>query len=98
MAIDVFISYARADAAMREQLVKHLAPLQRAGLIRTFHDRLIEPGADWRAVIGHRLNAANLILLLISADFLASNHYDTEMRPAIDRHHLGAARVIPIIL
>ncbi|AGP35217.1 SUMF1/EgtB/PvdO family nonheme iron enzyme [Sorangium cellulosum] len=97
--IDVFISYARKDTALLGELVTHLALLKRTGLIRTWHDREIEAGADWEAEILDRLDAARVVLLLVSADFLASpSCWDREMERAMERHAAGAARVVPILL
>ncbi|WP_437726829.1 SUMF1/EgtB/PvdO family nonheme iron enzyme [Sorangium sp. So ce861] len=97
--IDVFISYARKDAALLGELVTHLALLKRTGLVRTWHDREIEAGADWEAEILDRLDAARVVLLLVSADFLASpSCWDREMERAMERHAAGAARVVPILL
>ncbi len=78
---------------------EHLAPLQREGLIRAWHDRQITAGDDWQGQIDDRLQAADLILLLVSAPFLASDYcFDVETNRALERHALGEARVIPIII
>ncbi|WP_437969908.1 SUMF1/EgtB/PvdO family nonheme iron enzyme [Sorangium sp. So ce260] len=97
--IDVFISYARKDAALLGELVTHLALMHHQGLVRTWHDREIEAGADWGAEILGRLDAARIVLLLVSADFLASpSCWDREMARAMARHTAGAAHVVPILL
>lgn len=73
--------------------------LKRQGLIETWHDRRIVPGDQFDRVIGTELEAAHLILLLVSPDFLASDYcYDVEMQRAMQRHEAGEARVVPIIL
>jgi hypothetical protein len=96
---EVFISYAHEDARLRQQLETHLKLLQRDGLISTWHDQQIGAGTEWRGQIDAHLNSAKVILLLISADFLASDYcYDVEMRRAMERHEARAARVIPVIL
>jgi hypothetical protein len=95
----VFISYAREDEVLREALEKQLAILRRQGLIATWHDRRIGAGTEWAKQIAGELEAADLILLLVSPDFLASDYiFDVELKRALERHEAGATRVIPIIL
>jgi hypothetical protein len=97
--VSVFLSYAHRDERLREELDKHLSPLRRSSLIETWDDRKISPGAQIDAAIAQRLATADLILLLISPDFINSNYcYRREMRLALKRHAKGQARVIPIIL
>jgi TIR domain len=97
--IDVFISYSHQDEDFLSKLVSHLSLLKRQGKIADWFDRKIEAGSEWEAQFKARLELAPVILLLISADFLASDYcYDTEMKRAIERHQEGTAKVIPIIL
>jgi len=99
MSARVFISYAHADEAYRNQLDKQLAILQRAGIVETWHDRRLVPGEEWDHGIRAELDAAQIILLLVSADFLASDYvHDVEIIRAMERHTAGSARVIPVIL
>jgi TIR domain len=73
--------------------------LRRQGLIETWHDRRIGAGTEWAGAIDRELEAADIILLLVSADFLASDYiYDIELKRAMERHEAGTARVIPVIL
>ncbi|MBE9160543.1 leucine-rich repeat domain-containing protein [Nodosilinea sp. LEGE 06152] len=98
-ALRLFFSYSHKDDLLREQLETHLKLLQRQGLIQPWHDRRILPGDDWAGDIDDNLNRADVILLLVSADFIASDYcYDIEMKRAMERHESGEARVIPIIL
>jgi DNA polymerase III delta prime subunit len=98
-SLSVFISYAHEDEVLRGELEKHLSLLQRKGIIATWQDRQILPGADWSQELDSHLNTASLILLLISPDFLASDYcYGIEMHRALERHRAGTAHVIPIIL
>jgi len=95
----VFISYAREDEALRGMLEKQLTILRRHGLIATWHDRRITAGAEWAQQIAGELEAADLILLLVSADFLASDYiHDIELKRALERHNAKAARVVPVIV
>jgi TIR domain len=60
---------------------------------------MINPGEEWERKIDDHLTTARIILLLVSADFLASHYcYDVEVQRAVERHEAGNARVIPIIL
>lgn len=95
----VFYSYAREDRIFFRELEKHLAPLKMQGLIESWFDQQISPGANWSQEINHHLQTADIILLLISPDFLASDYiYQKELQTALKRHEIGEARVIPIIL
>ncbi|MEO7329746.1 MAG: TIR domain-containing protein, partial [Minicystis sp.] len=95
----VFCSHAQADEPLLEELRKHLAPLRRAGLIEVWDDRLVTPGSDSKEQIDLRLDQADLILLLISPDFTASDYcYGVEAGRALARHARGEALVIPILL
>ena len=95
----IFISYAREDEDFREKLEKQLAILRRQGLIETWHDRRIGAGTEWAGAIDRELEAADIVLLLVSADFLASDYiYDIELKRAMERHEAGTATVIPVIL
>jgi hypothetical protein len=97
--VELFYSYAHEDEALREELEKHLKILQRAGLIQTWHDRGILPGANWEKEIDSHLNSAQVILLLISADFMNSDYcFGIEMARALERQQAGQAVVIPVIL
>ena len=95
----VFISYSYADEALRDELEKHLAGLLRQGVMTTWHDRRMAPGEELHGRIDDHLNTVDIVLLLVSADFLASDYcHDVEMSRAMERHERGEARVIPVIL
>jgi tetratricopeptide (TPR) repeat protein len=97
--VRVFYSYAHEDEALCETLQKHLRLLQRQGLIQSWYDRKIPAGSGWQAQIDQHLDTAQVILLLISPDFLQSDYcHDIEMRQALERHATGEAWVIPIHL
>jgi hypothetical protein len=96
---EVFYSSADADEDLRSELDKHLSLLQREGLIVAFHKRLIAAGRDWAEALDQHLNTASVILLLISADFVASDYcYGIEMQRAMERQRAGEAHVIPVLL
>lgn len=95
----MFFSYSHADEKLRDELAKHLRILERQGIIEAWHDRQIEAGDCWESEILNHLRAADVILLLVSADFLASNYcWNVEMTQALERHKSGTAKVIPVIL
>jgi hypothetical protein len=98
-AIKLFCSYSRRDEPLRDELAKHLKPMERQGLVRSWHDREISAGDIWKEAIDRNLQEADVILLLISADFVASDYcFDIEMKDALERHAAGEALVIPVIL
>ena len=98
-SVSVLFSYSHKDEALRDELATHLAGLRRSGLLSEWHDRRIPAGDDWKAAIDEHLGNARLILLLVSADFLASNYcYEIEMKRALARRDAGQARVVPIIV
>jgi len=72
---------------------------KRSGIINVWHDRTITAGSEWEREIDVHLNTADIILLLVSPDFMDSDYcYGIEMKRAMERHERGDARVIPIIL
>lgn len=95
----LFYSYSHVDERMRQRLEDHLKLMEREGLISPWHFRKIGAGEEWEGAINKHLATADIVLLLISASFLASAYcYDVEMKRALRRHEAGKARVIPIIL
>src|SRR6266568_1878219 len=97
--IKIFYCYARKDKTLRDELEKHLGALKRSGQITTWFDREILPGKEWAQEIDTRLNTADLVLLLVSPDFIHSDYcYSKEMLRALERREAGETHVIPIIL
>ena len=97
--ISIFYSYSHRDEKLRDRLAAHLSLLKREGAISEWHDRKITAGREWEGQIDAHLDSAQIVLLLISADFLASDYcYDVEMTRALERHDAREAQVIPIIL
>src|SRR5512147_751736 len=96
--IEVFYSYSHEDEDYRKKLGK-LSVLRRAGLIADWHDRDINAGTAWQEEIDRHLLSADIVLLLVSASFIASDYcWGDEMTKALARHKEKKARVIPIIL
>jgi hypothetical protein len=99
MAWQVFYSYSHRDAKLRERLGTYLAPLTRQKKIVEWHDRKIEPGTNWESEISDQLESANLILFLITEDFLASEYcFGVEVERALSRLKSGEVKVVPILL
>ena len=97
--LKVFISYSHDDQRLLGYLAKHLALLESERVIDPFTDRHIQAGDEWAGQIDQNLESADIILLLVSASFLASRYCnDIELKRALERHRRGEARVIPVIL
>ena len=97
--VKVFFSYSHKDEELRNELEAHLALLKRQGIIASWHDRRISAGNDFSEDISENLETANLVLLLISASFLASDYcFENEMSRALEKHDDGSAVVVPVIL
>ena len=98
-AVNAFISFAHEDDALRAELETHLKLLRRLSLLDTWTDRRIAPGAEWKGQIDEALERADLIMLLVSADFVGSDYcWDVEMKRALVRAAEGSATLIPIIV
>jgi hypothetical protein len=92
-------SYSHADENLKEELDAYLAPLAREGLVTVWSDRAIVPGSQWEQEILDNLEAADVIILLVSAYFMKSEYcWSKEMTRAVQRHEEGSARVVPVIV
>ncbi|MGJ8694196.1 MAG: toll/interleukin-1 receptor domain-containing protein [Thalassotalea sp.] len=99
MSRKVFISYSHKDEAFREELEEHLTMLGRKSIISVWHDRKITTGEEWKKKIDNNLEAADIIILLVSSSFLASDYcYDIEMKRALQKESEGSATIVSIIL
>lgn len=96
--VKIFYSYAREDQKYLHKIEKHLAPIKRTYNLFSWSDRQIEAGTEWGSRLEEALNSADIILLLISPGFFASNHCYTEMQRAIERQSKGLAIILPILL
>lgn len=96
---NLFFSYSHSDEDLRNELEIHLSTLKRQGVIQTWHDRRIGAGKELDVEIDSNIEIADIILLLVSPYFIASDYcYNVEMQRAMERHSNGEARVIPVIL
>lgn len=99
MAWRIFYSYSHKDAELRGTLSTFLAPLKNQHKIEEWHDRKIQPGDNWDTEISAQLESADLILFLVSADFLASEYcFGVEVQRALTRLKLGEVKVVPVLL
>ncbi len=97
--VEVFFSYHPKDKKQRDKLETHLAIMKRLKLINSWYDQDITAGKENAEEIYDHLNAADIILLLISADFLASESlYENEVERALERREKEGTWVIPILL
>jgi len=97
--VSLFYSYAHEDEALRDELRGHLKILERRGLLSSWHDREITPGEDWHSRIDAQLQMADLVLLLVSKDFIESDYiFGRELTVAMQRHEAGLSTVVPIVV
>jgi TIR domain len=97
--IEVFFSYSREDKRLRDKLDIHLSSLKRRGVISSWHDRQIVAGSEWEEEIDHHMQTADIILLLVSSDFVNSKYcYEIELPIVMARHQAKEAYVVPILL
>ena len=98
MKIKLFYSYSHKDESDRDELAKHLTTLKNNGLIDEWHDKKIGAGDDWQKSINFEMENASIILLLFSADFIASTSCQKEVRKALELKSKKGVVFIPIIL
>jgi hypothetical protein len=97
--VSIFASYAPQDRALQQELKEHLRPLQPEGLIELWPDRDMSLGTGWQQQSSEYLQTAQIILLLVSIDYLNSDYCaGVEMKQALERHERGEVRLLPILL
>lgn len=95
----LFISYSHKDESFKDELNEHLVMMHRNGIVESWHDRKIVAAEDWKDKIDENLEAADIIIFLVSSSFLASPYcYDVEVKRAVERHTEGEAQIISIII
>ncbi len=95
----IFISYSHKDKEFLNRLMVHLKPLERTGEIEAWADTKIKAGDDWENEIETALNAAKIAVLLVSADFLASDFIvNDELPPLLEGAKSKGTLILPVIL
>jgi hypothetical protein len=97
--IKIFYCYAHEDRDLRDRIDKHLGVLKRRGHVVVWYDREIQAGTEWEREIERQLSTADIVLLLVSADFVHSDYcYSREMQRALEMHKQGKVCILPILL
>ncbi|CAK8723160.1 hypothetical protein KKHLCK_12465 [Candidatus Electrothrix laxa] len=97
--VKIFCSYSHKDESFREELEIHASSLMREKLVEIWHDRKIMPGQNWEDAIDIHLEESEIVILLISPNFIASDYcYGKELTRALEKDASGHAKVIPIII
>jgi tetratricopeptide (TPR) repeat protein len=95
----IFISYSRANADMKRRLLVHLSTLKAEGLVSVWDDGCIEAGQLWREELDKAIREADVVLFLVSAEFLASPFcQDVEVPELLKRHREEGVLIIPVIV
>ena len=95
----IFVSYSHIDSNYLTRLEVHLRPFEKAGLIQLWADTRIKAGEKWKEKIEHALDRAAIAILLISADFLASDFIvDNELPPLLKAAEEKGTLILPVIL
>lgn len=94
-----FVSYSHADQEALKRLLVHLRPLEKKGVVEVWSDTKIKAGQRWREEISNALSRSGIAVLLISADFLASDFIvDNELPPLLRDAEEKGTRILPVVL
>lgn len=95
----LFISYSHKDESFMEEFEEHLSQLKRNKIISLWHDRKLVAGGDWKGGIDSNLESSDVVILLISPSFLASDYCcEIELAKALEMHDSSQAVVVPIVI
>lgn len=95
----LFYSYAQEDEPFQRQMQTHLAGLSNAGLLTEWHTGLLQPGQMQEATVAAQLASADVVVLLLSADFFRRDScYLDQMETALRRHQSGKAHIVPVLV
>ena len=91
----LFYSYSQFDLDLLNMLETHLSILKRQKIISTWAYKNINAGQEWRKIVDKNLQESDIILLLISSYFIASDYcFEYEMQYALDQHKKGNKLVV----
>lgn len=94
----VFISYSPRDIHWKDLLLRHLRVLERQKLVDLYDTHEIEAGDEWSPAISDMLGEADIAILIMSGDFLASDYIvEKELPLLLNRHRNGELIVLPIV-
>src|SRR5215471_3816993 len=97
--VKVFVSYAHEDTRYLERLLPHLANLRRQGRVEVWSDQEIPTGTEWKPEIWEHFKASEIVVLLVSADFINSDFcFGQEFKAALDGYRAGRKVVVPVIV
>jgi internalin A len=97
--VRVFVTYSQRDAVFLDQLRAALVPHERLGELKLWCDALLEAGQLWEREILGRLERAQIVILLLSNDFLRSSYcMDQELPRALERQARGQCEIVPILV
>jgi len=97
--LKLFISYSHKDEAHLQELDGHFSVMKSEGLVEVWHDQCFDLGDRVHDVISEKLEAADVVLFLVSSYFLDSNYcYKVEMPETLERAHQSSVRIVPVIL
>ena len=96
--LNIFISYSQADSNFMRALRKHLSPLEQANMVRVWADDCIAVSEEWSKAIDDAIQNANVALLLLSADFFASEFIQQRELPALQARATQGLKLIPVII
>lgn len=98
-SVKVYLSSSNEDSCYRQKLIVNLAGLKREGKIKLLNNCEISPGILWKEQILQWLEEAELVLFLVSSDFIASDFiFDVEIKRILERKQDGKVNIIPIII
>lgn len=99
MTLEVLLCYSKKDEADMRALEVYLSALHKQGFFRVWHRGEILAGVEWAQEINTHFHTADIIILLVSQHFLASDQlHSTEIEQAMKRHEQEKAQIIPVII
>lgn len=97
--VKLFISYSHKDETYKDELTAHLSGMKRIGMIEEWNDRKIIPGQQWNHEIKTKLEQSEIVIFLVSSDFMASDYIaDVEVNNTLDKYRKGKVCIIPVII